>query len=97
METITGFVEHIVYRNEENGYTVLNLASNEEDEITCVGVFQMISEGESLELTGVSLSEGASLNALNYGSGWYWREDTAVVVSVPKLEKTEIHVIHKEQ
>ena len=52
METITGFVEHIVYRNEENGYTVLNLASNEEDEITCVGVFQMISAGESLELTG---------------------------------------------
>lgn len=52
---------------------------------------------ESLELNGVSLSEGASLNALNYGSGWYWREDTAVVVSVPKLEKTEIHVIHKEQ
>ena len=42
----------IVYRNEENGYTVLNLASNEEDEVTCVGVFQMISEGESLELTG---------------------------------------------
>ena len=52
METITGFVEHIVYRNEENGYTVLNLASNEEEEVTCVGVFQMISEGESLELTG---------------------------------------------
>ena len=52
METITGFVEHIVYRNEENGYTVLNLATNEEDEVTCVGVFQMISEGESLELTG---------------------------------------------
>ena len=52
METITGFVEYIVYRNEENGYTVLNLASNEEDEVTCVGVFQMISEGESLELTG---------------------------------------------
>ena len=31
METITGFVEHIVYRNEENGYTVLNVASNEEE------------------------------------------------------------------
>lgn len=52
---------------------------------------------ESLELNGISLSEGASLNALNYGSGWYWREDTAVIVSVPKLEKTEIHVVHKEQ
>ena len=52
---------------------------------------------ESLELNGISLSEGASLNALNYGSGWYWREDTAVIVSVPKLEKTEIHVVYKEQ
>ena len=48
-------------------------------------------------MNGISLPEGASLNALNYGSGWYWREDTAVIVSVPKLEKTEIHVIHKEQ
>ena len=40
MEIITGFVEHIVYRNEENGYTVLNLVSQDEDEITCVGVYQ---------------------------------------------------------
>lgn len=52
METITGFVEHIVYRNEENGYTVLNLVSQDEDEITCVGVFQIISEGECMEATG---------------------------------------------
>lgn len=51
METITGFVEHIVFQNEENGYTVLNLAV-EEDEVTCVGVFQFISEGESVELKG---------------------------------------------
>lgn len=51
METIIGFVEHIVFRNEENGYTVLNLAV-EEDEVTCVGVFQFISEGESVELKG---------------------------------------------
>ena len=51
METITGFVEYIVFRNEENGYTVLNLAV-EEDEVTCVGVFQFISEGESVELKG---------------------------------------------
>ena len=52
METITGFVEHIVYRNEENGYTVLNLISQDEDEVTCVGVFQIISEGECMEATG---------------------------------------------
>lgn len=52
---------------------------------------------ENLELNGVSIPEGASLNALNYGSGWYWREDAAVIVSVPELEETEIHVMHKEQ
>ena len=51
MEIINGFVEHIVYRNEENGYTVLNLVSDE-DEITCVGIFHVISEGESIEVTG---------------------------------------------
>ena len=51
METLTGFVEHIIYRNEDNGYTVMNLVCDEE-EITCVGTFHVISEGESIEVTG---------------------------------------------
>ncbi|MCU6747742.1 ATP-dependent RecD-like DNA helicase [Faecalicatena acetigenes] len=51
MEVVTGYVEHIVFRNEENGYTVLNL-ENEDGEITCVGEFNFISEGELLELHG---------------------------------------------
>ena len=51
METVTGYVEHIVFRNEENGYTVFHL-ENDEGEITCVGNFNYISEGELLELTG---------------------------------------------
>jgi len=55
METITGFVDHIIYRNGENGYTVLNLIC-EEDEITCVGTFHMISEGESIEMSGSYVS-----------------------------------------
>lgn len=37
-ETIEGYVEHIIYRNQENGYTVANLVV-EETEITCVGIF----------------------------------------------------------
>ncbi len=49
--TLTGYVEHIVFRNEENGYTVFNL-NNEDGEVTCVGSFAFINEGESLELTG---------------------------------------------
>lgn len=51
MEKIVGYVEHIVYRNAENGYTVLNLVSKEE-EITCVGIFSAIAEGENIEVTG---------------------------------------------
>ena len=51
MEEIKGYVEHIVYRNEENGYTVFNL-NNEDGEITCVGSFLYIEEGELLKLTG---------------------------------------------
>ncbi|MCU6762693.1 Exodeoxyribonuclease V alpha chain [uncultured Roseburia sp.] len=51
METITGYVEHIVYRNEDNGYTVLNLISDGE-EIPCTGIFHVISEGETIEAKG---------------------------------------------
>ena len=51
LETVTGYVEHIVFRNEDNGYTVFNL-ENDDGEITCVGNFNYISEGEKLELTG---------------------------------------------
>ena len=51
METVTGYVEHIVYRNEDNGYSVFNL-SNDEGEVTCVGNFHYLGEGEMLELTG---------------------------------------------
>ena len=50
-EKIEGYVEHIVYRNDENGYTVLNLSAGKE-EITCVGSFQSIHEGEYLTAEG---------------------------------------------
>lgn len=51
MNSIKGYVEHIVYRNEENGYTVFNL-NNEDGEVTCIGSFHYIDEGELLKLTG---------------------------------------------
>lgn len=51
MEEITGYVEHIVFRNADNGYTVMNFAG-EEDEMTCVGTFSVISEGMYLKLRG---------------------------------------------
>ena len=51
MEKIKGYVEHIVFRNEENGYTVFNL-NNDDGDLTCVGKFHYIEEGELLELEG---------------------------------------------
>ena len=51
MEKITGFVDHIIFRNADNGYTVLVLIADEE-EITCVGIFSAITEGENIEITG---------------------------------------------
>lgn len=51
MEQIKGYVEHIIYRNADNGYTVMNLVSNR-DEIVCVGSFRMLDQGETLEVKG---------------------------------------------
>lgn len=50
-EVIEGYVEKIVFRNEENGYTVLSLKA-EDSEITCVGSFTLIGEGEFIRATG---------------------------------------------
>ncbi len=51
METISGYVEHIIFQNSTNGYTVLNLAS-EGEEITCVGTCKGLSPGENIEAQG---------------------------------------------
>ncbi len=51
MEKIKGYIQHIIYRNPANGYTVLELLS-EEDEITCVGFFKTMDQGETIEAEG---------------------------------------------
>lgn len=51
MEIRKGYVEHIIFRNKDNGYTVFQLISDEE-ELTCVGVFSVLSEGELVEVSG---------------------------------------------
>ena len=51
METVKGYVEHIVFRNEDNGYTVFNL-NNDDGDLTCVGNFNYLSEGELVEVNG---------------------------------------------
>ena len=51
MVNVTGYVEHIVYRNEDNGYSVFRLNS-EDESVTCTGIFPYLNEGEMLELQG---------------------------------------------
>ena len=51
MEQLQGLVEHIVYHNSENGYTVLNLMC-QGDEVVCVGTMPVINEGEYIKAEG---------------------------------------------
>lgn len=50
--TVTGTVAGIIYRNEENGYTVLSLDTTDGDDIVCVGSFATLSVGAVLCVTG---------------------------------------------
>lgn len=51
MESIQGLVEHIVYHNDTNGYTVFSLMCQGE-EIVCVGNITSLDEGEYLKAEG---------------------------------------------
>lgn len=51
LETIKGYVEHIIFRNPDNGYTVFEMIC-EGEELVCVGIFPMINEGENVKATG---------------------------------------------
>lgn len=50
--TVKGTVAGIVFRNEENGYTVLSLDCTDGDNIICVGCFPMLSVGAVLSVSG---------------------------------------------
>ena len=53
MTYLKGYVDHIRFRNEDNGYTVMVLKGvSEEDELTCVGSFPVVTQGASVELEG---------------------------------------------
>ncbi len=51
MEQIEGYVERILFQNEENGYTVLEVVA-EQEEITCFGTVLSIHQGEYVQITG---------------------------------------------
>ena len=49
-ETVTGYIDHVIFRNEDNGYTVMVMKGTEDDsELTCVGTFPALTQGAAIE------------------------------------------------
>ena len=48
---MSGSVERVIFRNEKNQYTVLEL-NNSEELVTVVGCLPFVSEGEELKVSG---------------------------------------------
>ena len=61
MERIEGMISDIVFKNEDNGYTIAHLA-NSDNEIVIVGCMPTLSVGESIEV------EGKWVNHKTYGT-----------------------------
>ena len=49
---LQGSVEHVIYSNEENGYTVADFGTDDDDLITITGILPYIAEGDSLIIFG---------------------------------------------
>jgi exodeoxyribonuclease V alpha subunit len=76
MEQREGYIEHIKFRNPDNGYTIFTLSmAGDEEELTCVGSFPVISEGEYVAVEG-----NMTVHSL-YGEQM---QVTGFTVSIPK-------------
>ncbi len=82
MAELIGFVDHFLFRNAENGYTVISLIPDgivddeeleDEQEVICVGVFPTISEGEHLRL------EGEFVDHVTYGRQFSAKKSEVIV------------------
>ncbi len=51
-DKISGVVENVVYRNENNDYTVMEIGTDDGELVTAVGVIPMAYEGERVVLCG---------------------------------------------
>lgn len=51
-EILKGIIENVVYRNEQNEYTVLEVVDSEDNLVCAVGIIPMASEGEHVSLYG---------------------------------------------
>jgi exodeoxyribonuclease V alpha subunit len=52
-EELKGTLDHVTFRNDENGYTVARFKTEQSGLVTITGRFTSVNEGEHLTLTGV--------------------------------------------
>ncbi len=52
IDTVSGIVQNVVYRNDSNDYTVFEISDNDSNLITAVGIIPSVCEGESVILEG---------------------------------------------
>ena len=52
LQEISGRIENVVYCNEKNDYTVLEISDSESNLVTCVGVMPLAFEGENVTFKG---------------------------------------------
>ncbi|MBR7181510.1 MAG: AAA family ATPase, partial [Clostridia bacterium] len=52
LERLSGSVEGIVYQNEENGYTVLDFGTEQNELVTLVGTLPYVAEGDEMVVFG---------------------------------------------
>ena len=73
--TVEGTVQTVIFQNEENGYTVLSLAvDGQEEPVTVVGCIPCAAAGEGMTVTGVWV-EHPSYGPTAAGASWskWWR------------------------
>lgn len=52
LEKLSGSVESVIYANEENGYTILDFGTEENELVTLVGTIPYVNEGDELTVFG---------------------------------------------
>ena len=52
LQELSGTVENVIFKNEENGYTVLRLKDGNGEMVTVVGCFPFAAAGESMVVSG---------------------------------------------
>ena len=49
---LTGSIEHVIYSNEENGYAICDLGTEDGDIVTITGLLPYVGEGDVMKVYG---------------------------------------------